>query len=82
MGMHDLKYEGGDTYKAVLINGSVLFLREGLIPPRSLVVSPTWLSRATANTPLYVKTLYRLSKEQDLLGTLDAMDGPAKEVLF
>jgi len=81
--MHDLTYDGGDTYKAVLINRSILFLREGLIQPISRVAfSPTRLSRATTNMPRYVKTLYRLSKEQDRLGTLDAMDGLTKELLF
>jgi len=81
--MPDLTYDGVDTYKAVPINGPVLFLKEGLIHPSSRTVfSPTRLSRATANTPRYVKTLYWLSKEQDRLGTFDAMDGPTKEVLF
>jgi len=59
--MHDLTYDGGDTYKAVLINRSFLFSREGLIHPSSRVAfSPTRLPRATANTPRYVKTLYWL----------------------
>lgn len=81
--MHNLTYDGGDAYKAVLINGSVLFLREGLIHPSFRVVfTPTRLSRANANTPRYVKTLYWLSKEQDRLGTLDVTDGPIKEVIF
>jgi hypothetical protein len=81
--MHDLTYDGGDVYKAVLINGSVNFLRGGLIHPSSRVAfSPTRLSRATDNTPHCVKIVYWLSKEQDRLGTVDAEDGPTKEVLF